>query len=67
MAKMPKEIVELFNDPASTKFMATVDSQGETLMLWCIQEPPGHESSRTTEIYTHVAMNDMRKIRGTCM
>jgi len=29
LAKMPKEIMELFNDPASIKFLATVDSQGK--------------------------------------
>ena len=29
MAKMPKEVMELFNDPASIKFMATVDSEGK--------------------------------------
>ena len=29
-----------------------------------IQEPLGHKSSKTTEIYTHVAMKDLRKIRS---
>lgn len=29
MAKMPKQVMELFNDPASIKFLATVDSEGK--------------------------------------
>lgn len=29
MAKMPKEVMELFNNPASIKFLATVDSEGK--------------------------------------
>jgi len=29
-----------------------------------IQELLGHKSSKTTEIYTHVAMKDLRKIRS---
>jgi len=28
-----------------------------------IQDLLGHESSKTTEIYTHVAMKDLRKIK----
>jgi site-specific recombinase XerD len=29
-----------------------------------IQELLGHKSSKTTEIYTHVAMKDLRKIKS---
>ena len=29
-----------------------------------IQELLGHKSSKTTEIYTHVAMKNLRRIRG---
>ncbi|WP_202318469.1 tyrosine-type recombinase/integrase [Archaeoglobus neptunius] len=32
--------------------------------LRCIQELLGHKSSKTTEIYTHVAMKDLRRIRS---
>lgn len=32
--------------------------------LWYIQELLGHKSSKTTEIYTHVSQQDIRRVKS---
>jgi predicted pyridoxine 5'-phosphate oxidase superfamily flavin-nucleotide-binding protein len=58
MAKMPKQVIELINDPEAVKFLATVDAEGKPN---CALIASLSAASEDTLIFADLLMNKTKK------